>query len=641
MKTTTLALLLGCCLAASPLRASKTPLPASPAPLRAVSKGVAVDLSVTPARAGEKGLREGQEALFRFQISDTATKTPLAGAYPAAWLEFLPDAPTTESKGCTERVEELIAGSVLARPEADLNAYYVLALNEDSTLSVVDPLFGFGGTKLLALVFLDGPGEDWALSPDQNRLFVSVPGSNHVAVVDTIAWKVVAKVEVGPRPTRVALQPDGAYLWVTLEGEGGGVAAIDLAKLQVAARIATGSGRHEIAAADDNRSVWISNSGDRTLSVIDVARLTKTRDVPLGVVPTSLAWSPLARAAYVTSEEAGVVLAVGGAEPGVLARMAAEPGLGAIRFAPGGRLGFVVNPRTDKVHVLDASRNRIVQSAVVQDGPDQVTFSDTLAYVRHRGSEVVLMIPLEEVGQEGKTMPAADFPGGQHPLGAMSLPSPADSIVRAPGAHAVLVANPGDKAIYFYKEGMAAPMGSFQNYSREPRALMVVDRSLKERRPGSYETVTRLPGPGHYQVAFFLDSPRAVHCFPVTVAVDPALAEKRLRQRPAILESLVDSSRKLRAGQAVPLRFRISDAKTRQPMGGLQDVEVMVYSAAVEGQWRRTAKPVGEGVYEVEFTPQVAGNYHVAVESLSQNLPFHLSPRVMLQVSQETAAPSP
>jgi hypothetical protein len=38
---------------------------------------------------------------------------------------------------------------------ADLNVYYVLVMNEDNTISVVDPLFGFGGSKLLSYVRLD------------------------------------------------------------------------------------------------------------------------------------------------------------------------------------------------------------------------------------------------------------------------------------------------------------------------------------------------------------------------------------------------------------------------------------------------------------------------------------------------------
>ena len=142
---------------------------------------------------------------------------------------------------------------------------------------------------------------------------------------------------------------------------------------------------------------------------------------------------------------------------------------------------FLTNPDTtrtfasiylheNRLYILDAAKNRIVQTAAMKEGPDQVTFSDELAYVRHRGSEVVLMIPLSQVGEEDRAVPVVDFPGGQNPPGRGTRPSPADGIVRAPGATAVLVANAPDRAIYFYMEGMAAPMGSFQNYGREPRA---------------------------------------------------------------------------------------------------------------------------------------------------------------------------
>ncbi len=641
-KRTALLLLSAACCAASlgRLEAGAPSVPPGPSS-RQVRAGVAVDLAVeavapeTPGDTRPGELREGREAVFRFKVSDTATGTPLAGSYPAAWIDFVPDAAQIETKGCSERVEELIAGGILARPDVDLNSYYVLALNEDATITVVDPLFGFGNTKLLALIELDSPGEDWALSPDKKRLYVSLPGSDQVVVVDTVSWRILSKIAVGPRPTRLGLQPDGARLWVTLEGGPdavAAVAAIDTSRLKVAAKLPAGRGRHELALSDDSRFVYVTSAGERTLSIFDAARLARVRDVPLDMAPTSIAFSPLARSVYVAGEESGVVVAVGGEEPRVLARMKADPGLGQIRFAPGGRLGFVVNPRSNRIHVLDAAKNRIIQTGTLLEGPDQVTFSQHLAYVRHRGSDTVLMIPLEEVGTEGKALPVVDFTGGRNPLGAGKLPSPADSIVRAPGANAVLVANAADQAIYFYKEGMAAPVGSFQNYSREPRAVLVVDRSLKERTPGSYETVARLPSPGRYQVAFFLDSPRAVHCFPLTVATDPAAEERRAQQRPAKVESLVDTSRALRAGEKVALRFRLSDPRTGQPKDGLRDVTVLLYTAASHRQEREAARPVGAGVYEVEVTPAAAGSYHVAVASPSMNLPYYLSPRVILQV---------
>jgi len=52
--------------------------------------------------------------------------------------------------------------------------------------------------------------------------------------------------------------------------------------------------------------------------------------------------------------------------------------------------------------------------------------------------------------------------------------APPNAVVQAPRARTrVLVANPMDKSVYYYKEGMAAPMGNFSNYGRQPRALLV------------------------------------------------------------------------------------------------------------------------------------------------------------------------
>ena len=79
---------------------------------------------------------------------------------------------------------------------------------------------------------------------------------------------------------------------------------------------------------------------------------------------------------------------------------------------PGGRLAFVVHPAKNQVHILDSASNRIVQTADVEAEPDQVAFSEELAYVRHRGSEIVLMIPLKAVGEPGRPVPLVDFTGG-------------------------------------------------------------------------------------------------------------------------------------------------------------------------------------------------------------------------------------
>jgi YVTN family beta-propeller protein len=600
---------------------------------RIVETGIAVELSVEPAGAAGGALLEGEDAVFRFRISDTTTGTPLSGLYPAAWMELVHEG--VEGRGCAEKVKDFLGGSVFAKPELDLNSYYVLSLNDDASITVVDPFFGFGGSKLLAMVLLESPGEDWTLSADRKRLYVSQPALDKVAVVDTHSWKVAATLPTAPRPRRLALQPDEAHLWVAWEGKAGEPSGVDVFDPRTgtrAGRIVTGPGAHEIAFDPDNRFAFVTNRAGGTVSVIDVRRLAKVRDVKTGAEPVSLAFSAQAGAAYVAHAD-GWVAALDGAHPEPVARFRAEPGLGRLSFAPGGRFGFVVNPGRDQVFIFDASRNRVVKTANVGDGPDQVAFSADLAYVRHRGSEIVLMIPLGVLAEEGVPVQVIDFPGGQKPFGE-GAESSAPGIVQAPGAKAVLVANPADRVVYYYKEGMAAPMGSFVNYGRQPRAVLVVDRSLKERAPGTYESAVTLRGPGKYDLALYLESPRVVHCFPVAVGVSPELEKRRMAAAPPRVE-YVDPVGRAVAGRPLPLRLRIVDPVTQGAKAGLSDVTVLSYKAPGSRQVRQQAVPGEAGVYEVELTPDEPGVWYVVVQSRSAGLRFWQSPALLLDIAPE------
>jgi DNA-binding beta-propeller fold protein YncE len=603
---------------------------------KVVQGGIAVELSVQPVE-GKGPVMEGQDARVTLKVSDTLTGNPLTGLYPGAWVDSLGarkgagGEPIVE---CKKKVEAFIGGSILSRPAMDLNVYYVLALNEDATISVVDPLFGYGSSKLLTMVFLKSPGQDWALSPDSERLFVSMPDSNRVAVVNTSSWKVETEIETGARPGRLGLQPDGQYLWVAYDGAGpsaaSGVSVIDTHKLAKVADIATGkTGKdgHDIAFSDDSRVAFVTNEAEGTVSVIATGPTVKLRDVPVGSRPVSIAWSTQAKAAYVANAGDGAIVAVDGESPKPLARIASTPGLSEIRFAPGGRLAFVVHPNENAVHIVDAASNRLIQTADVEKDPDQVAFSDELAYVRHRGSETVLMIPLKTVGDPGRPVAVVDFPGGQHPPGRTPLATPADGIVQAPGATAVLVANPEDKAIYFYKEGMAAPMGHFQNYGKQPRAVLVVDRSLREVRPGVYETTAVMAGAGDYELALFIDSPKLFQCFPLKLAENPVLAAARkplLDIQPATESSTVD------VGKDVAVRFKISDPKNGAAKTGLKDVRVLTFLSPGIWQERHWASEVDKGLYEIHFKPPEAGVYFVFLEVASAGISFQKSPFLVL-----------
>jgi hypothetical protein len=195
-----------------------------------------------------------------------------------------------------------------------------------------------------------------------------------------------------------------------------------------------------------------------------------------------------------------------------------------VRITPDGRYGFAVNSSRNVVYVFDLSSNRLVHTVPVGPGSDQITFTQQFAYVRSTASEFVTMIKIADLGKEAAV---TRFPAGQKAPAESPATSLAAAIVPAPEEGAVLVANPADQMIYYYTEGMAAPMGSFQNYKRDPRALLVLDNSLRETERGVYTSALRLPAAGHYDVVFLLDSPRVVNCFDLSVAEIPRSQRKR------------------------------------------------------------------------------------------------------------------
>lgn len=576
------------------------------------------------------------DVVFRFKISDATTGAPVRGVYPAAWVARLTDGETMTQAGILAKTKSFLEGGLFSKPDIDLNAYYVLALNEDGTISVVDPLFGFGGSKLLAMVSLKTRGDDWILSADQRTLYVSMPDSNEVAVVDTISWTVRASIVTGQSPSRVALQPDQHYLWIANLGSGmeapdRGVTVVNTDGLRTEAHMPTGKGPYEIAFDDDSRFAFVLNQGSGSLSAIDIPSLKKTREIPVGNRPASMAYCSKAHSVFVTDENSGEIYVVDGKRQEVTAKIKGEPGLGQIRFPPNGQFGFAVNPKRNILSIVDSSSNRIVQIGDMLHEPYQIAFSDRLAYIRHRQDATVLMVPLDAIGVEGKPVPVVDFPGGQSRPGDGVASSLADSLVKAPGGGAVLVANDKDRAVYFYKEGMAAPVGQFDNYGHNPRAVLAVDRSLKERSlPGVYETAVRLPDPGTYEAIFLLDAPRVVKGFQFQILPNPEVERKR-NEGKTIAFPYVEQ-RLISAGERVSLSFKICDAVDKSVKTKLDDIVILTYLAP--GLWheRTPARETVEGVYTIAFEPPKAGIYHVHVLENGQLVPMLDGQQVILEV---------
>ena len=594
-----------------------------------VEQGIAIEFTAEPLAQNAKSIRAAEDVNVRFKVTDTTTGTPVKGLGLSAWISMREGNKLTEPAQCREKIHSYLGGSMRARPDVDLNSYYILALNKSPDISVIDPLLGFGGSKLLTLVMMKSPGEDWVLTRDGELLFVTLPLIDQVAVIGTRSWKVLTYIDVGSRPTRIVVQPDQQYVWVANDGEkDGGVTAIDVANLKVAAKISTSAGEHELVISNDNRFAFVTNRKSESVSVVDIRKLAKASDVKVGQSPVSMALSELSKAIYVASELDGLITVIDGESQQAIASMKTKPGARSIRFAPGGRYGFVLNTKESTVTVFDAASNRVLHEVNAGKSPDQIMFSDTFAFVRSLETENVEMLRLATIGKE---VDVTEFPGGQAAPGNGSTPVRADSIVLAPEGNSVIVANPVDKVLYYYSEGMAAPMGNFQNYRREPLAVLVVDRSLREIKPGIYSTTIKLPASGRYDVAFLNDSPRVSHCFEISADTNPALKEKQaiaLRIEHQLKEM------NLAVGRDFVFRFKLIETATGNPKSDLKDVRVLTFLSPGVWQRRDIATPVGNGVYELKINVPQTGVYMLFVESSSMGVRYVDLPPLTLHATE-------
>jgi YVTN family beta-propeller protein len=570
-------------------------------------RGTVFDLTVQTVGDPAAPLREGDPALFTLGLHDETTNARRSGVFPNVWLvasaaALEPDA----NRRCTAQIAKMLAGGFTSPAVLDLNVYYVLALNGDGSITVTDPHFGFGGSQLLAMLELGKPGYDWALAAGDNRLFVSVPEANRVAVIDTVRWKELGSVDAGPNPRRIVAAPDGQQVWVATDA---GIAVISATDGKVVRTLAAGKGEHDLAISQDGRFVVATNRTDGTATVLDARGNAVLGTVATGPTPVSLVFSSLSGMAYAAGAD-GTVTVIDPKRRKVLASIAARAGLTQIRMAPGGRYAFIANPTADVVQIIDTASNRVVQTGAIDEGPFDVAFTDTLAYVRRLRSETVQMIPLAAIGKEGEAVAVVDFPAGEYGFGKVPRTTAAAGLVSAPGENAVIIANPADNHVYYYKEGMAAPIGHFANASRSAQAVLVLDRSIRESR-GVYTTSGILPAAGDYEVAVFVNTPRALTCFPIKVTENPAVASKRHRM-PVTIEHL-NTDVVIPAGSPTQLAFRLRDPATSEPRDGLDDAMVLIIQAGSTWNVRQPLRNVPGGRYETDFTPPATGVYYVYV----------------------------
>ncbi len=199
-------------------------------------------------------------------------------------------------------------------------------------------------------------------------LFVALRDADAVAAVDMGTGEEVARIPTGVVPLSVLMTPDERYLFVANTGgvistDENRLTVIETATHQVAAVIEVDTAPLDLTVSADGQLVYVTNSESKSISVIDVASLTRRTRIRVPISgergPYGVAIHPDGKRLYVTDINGNQVLIVDTA-----------------RRATIGRIDVIEDPRS-LVISADGSRLYVSGGDFDDDGDGGISVIDT------------------------------------------------------------------------------------------------------------------------------------------------------------------------------------------------------------------------------------------------------------------------
>ena len=580
-------------------------------------------------------LESMQSLQVGFKISDSESGYGVSDLHPAGWIfprgkgQKRPD-----NEQCRESIKKFARGGVSVKTEGDLNNYYLLTINEDNTIAILNPSINLATSNLLALIPLKGKVGQWLFDQLEGRVYVSLPEDDKVAVVDVFSRKLVDYIKTGKQPGQI--EKHGNHIFVA-NGGGGTVSVIDSRKAKLVQTLRLGKKTLTLVSDKKSNLMFAIDSIEGKVTVVSTLSLKKLKSFPIRVKgKIRSAYSALSQALYIVNSETGemkVYLHENGAE---LASHSIKPGIRNVKASPDGRFVFVLNERENTVEVMDASSNQVVHKFKTWEGPYHIDFSSNFAYLRYKGNPNISLIQLSAL-KESSSAPFADVQMGTEGPGAFADMAEVSPLAIMPEGGGAMVVNPTDKVVYYYMEsGMLAPYNSFKTYTASPLGVAIYDHSLKEEgEPGVYTTSARFPHGGYYDAYFYLPAPQVTACFELFLE-GPSEIEKKEKYPGRFVAQSKKGTYAPRSPEKI--RFKLLDSKTSKPIDTVNDVRILGFAPKGFWQSRKWAKSIGNGIYEAEFIFPKEGQYNFLVESPGMGIPFDSKSLMTIEVEAHKKA---
>jgi YVTN family beta-propeller protein len=226
--------------------------------------------------------------------------------------------------------------------------------------------------KLVKLLKAGSDPEQFDLSTDGRRLFISNEDASTLSVLDVRTGALEASVPVGHEPEGVRVSPNGRWVIVTNE-TGNSVTVVDAKTVQVLHTMSVGQRPRDVAFTPDSATIYISGEFDSSLYRAavpaggSVERLLQLRkeDRPMGLVLDA----PRKRL-YVSTGRGGMVAVVAlDGEPKLLKEIPVGKRPWGIALSHDGRRLYTANGPSNDVSIIDTASLTVIRTVPVGSSP--------------------------------------------------------------------------------------------------------------------------------------------------------------------------------------------------------------------------------------------------------------------------------
>lgn len=579
--------------------AQQSPIPAGGLPIKAAYDPETMEAQFELRPVSGKIATAGEDLAVTVSFVNRKTGAPVTGLHVAGWMNLVRNGQVESELPCAARVGLYAQGRVTHRADADLNASRLLTMSRSGAISLIDPQIDFTITQMQSVIQLPGIPADWALSPDQRTLFVSLPMASAIAVIDTATFTLATLVELekGSLPTTLLPLADGG-LAVALSGTKA-VSILHPKTGERGAPVAVGGGG--VALAEDGTGGVFALSGAGKLVALSAKDGTPVAEAALPPGEPALAVSSWNRAVYAGTSGADTVSVFAARDLAPRGQVETGPGIARLAAIPGGRGLLAIKRAESRLLLIDAETASVTQDLPTVEEPVEITFSADYGYVRGLAADHFAL--LDRAALVAGRLEPADIQSASRPPVAREALASAKLITPYPGG--AMIGNPDERQAYFYMEGMNAPMGTVQLYGPDVQGILTLDRGFREIGPGVYQSLTKLAKGGSYTVAMAIGDEGTPACFNTTLAAAPDEAKDAAQPRLAVT---------LDSDAAIPARIK---SEVVLKLSGNEDrgrIRLTAFSSSGSWQARQWATALGDGRYAALWDFPRPGRYGINVE---------------------------